>query len=325
MSNVRITDLTAATALADADVFEKVNVGANVSEKITGLQLRNALSPVGEITRLDDFATEFFDGYTVGAISSFTGGQGWGSNGVGSNASIIAATMADGRAEQRLALNNGVYGRRMPWGALWNRIKFTLALRINNNVNFANTEGFIGVCSGTANMVNSAGCLNFAGLRWGDGTGTSTFTAGTKINFFDVPTFRAVTKRAAIITDRGGLSSGHSISADGGYLSFVCGEISRPVFANDASAVNYSVAEASCNITTVQFSHTKDIARVVTQGDVTSNLANSGSDAAIVGATGVTAAPFSFDQSTGVLDTINLYWPQAFNLEIAALAIRKIH
>lgn len=321
MPNFKISDL-APGVLADANVFEQ-DTGAPPSQKITAAQLKAYVLP-SEASGFDDFATEFFDGYSVGAISAFTGGAGWTANGVGSGASIISATMADGRTQNRLALNNGSYGRKMPWGAFWNRIKLVLAVRINSGVTFANTNGFIGVCSGTAQMVDSATCLNFTGIRWGDGTGTSTFTAGTKINFFDVPTFRALTKRAAVITDKGGLSSGHSLSADGGYLSFICMEISRPVFANDASSINYSVAEASCNTTTVQFSHTKDQARGICQGDVTSSLANAGSDVAIIGASGVTATPFAFDQSTGVLDTINLYWPQAFNLEIAALALRKV-
>lgn len=325
MSNVRITDLPIGTSIADINAFEQVNAALNRSEQVPGSLLRSTFAPVGEITLQDDFATEFFDGYTVGAISSFTGGQGWINNGVGTNASIIASTMADGRAQQRMALNNGSYGRKMPWAGLWNRIKVVLAVRINNGANFLNTEGYIGVCSGTTNMANSATCANFVGMRWGDGTGTSTFTAGTKISVFDVPTFRAVTRRVNTTTDRGSLSSGHTISSDGGYLSFVCLEMSRLVFANDAASVNYSVAECSSNLTTAQFSHTKHIASVACYGDVTSNLASSGSDTAIIGSSGVTAAPFAFDQSTGALDTINLYWPQAFNLEIAAIAVRKVH
>jgi hypothetical protein len=323
MANKKISDLTLATSILDTDMFERATALAT-SGRVTALQFKNYVVP-GELSLQDDAAVEFFDGYSVGAIASFTQGLGWANNGVSvGGASIIATAGADGRAQQRLALNNGSYGRRMPWGDKWNRIKVVLMLRIDNAANFANTNGYIGVCSGTAAMVDSAVCANFVGTRWGDGTGTSTFTAGTKISFFDTPTFRAVSRRVNTTTDRGGLGSGHTISADAGYISMVIQEISRPVFANDAASVNYSVGEAETNQTTVQFSKTKNIASRIAFGDITSTLAASGSDS-VMGANGVTAVPFAFDQSTGALDTINLYWPQAFNLEIAALCVRKIN
>jgi len=325
MANIKITALPATAALNDSDVIEKVTLpgSTDVSEKSTLLQLKNYVV-LPEQSAFDDFATEFFDSYAIGAITAPSLGSGWTQAGVASGASIISSTMADGRTHQRLALNNGSYGRKMPWGALWNRVKIVVAVRINSGVTLNNINGYIGVCSGTAAMVDSAVCANFVGVRWGDGTGSATFTAGTKINFFGLPNFRATTKRAAVISDKGGLSSGHSVSADGGYLSFIIVEMSRPVFANDAASVNYSVGESSCDTTTVQFSHTKDEGRVLCQGDLATTLANSASDNAIVGAAGVTAAPFAFDQSTGALDTVNLFWAQASNLEIAALAIRKV-
>jgi hypothetical protein len=318
MAKFKISDLTTVSALTDAHLLEVCVPGT--SNKATIIQLRNQFAAVR-----GDLALEDWNFYTLGAITTFNGGVGWGTDGVGSGATIISATAADGRTQNRLALNNGVYGRRMPWGPFWNRVKIVLGLRINRASNFTNTNGYIGICSGTANMVNVATCANFVGVRWGDGTGTSTFTAGTKINSFNVPNFRATTVRTGpVITDRGALSSGHFISANQGYVSLIIVEMSRPVFANDASSVNYSVAEASHNSTTVEFSHDKGQARVLSQCDVTPNLANSGTDSAIIGVAGVTAAPFAFDQSVGVLDTVNIYWPQAFDLEIAALAMAKI-
>lgn len=271
-------------------------------------------------------ALDYFDDESVGALASLTHGLGWGSNnGVVSGASIVNATMADGRIHKRLSLNNGYIGRKMPWGAFWNRIVVVLAVRINGGVNISNTNGYIGVCTGTTNMVDSANTTNFAGIRWGDGTGTSTFTTGGKINYFDVPTFRGATRRVNTTTDRGGLSSGHAISADQGYLSHIAMEISRPVFATDATGVNYSIAEASTNNVIVMFSHEKDIVRAMLQWvELTTTLLGGGYISSTAGASGVTATPFSFDQSTGVLDTINIYWPQTSPLEIAALGVRKI-
>lgn len=321
MANKKIIDLPAGAAVLGTTLFEGSAAGL-LSERFTGDQLRFYAAG---FTDKDDFVYETFSDYAVGAISVFDKGSGWANNGVGTNASIISATGADGRTQNRLALNNGSYGRRMPWGAFWNRIKICTVWRINNGSTFLNTNGYVGICSGTTNMVDSATTTNFAGVRWGDGTGTSTFTAGTKISFFDVPTFRAATRRVNTTTDRGGLSSGHTVSADQGYLSTSIIELSRPVFANDASSVNYSIAEASGNQTSVQFSHSKNLALFMAGSDITAgNLANSNSDTAVSIVAGITAAPFAFDQSTGALDTINFYWPQAFNLEIAAFAIRKI-
>src|SRR5262245_13262206 len=61
------------------------------------------------------FAFDYFDDYSVGALSQLNLGYGWGSNiGVVSGASIISATMADGRTHKRLSLNNGYIGRKMP-------------------------------------------------------------------------------------------------------------------------------------------------------------------------------------------------------------------
>lgn len=328
MADKKIPDLVAASTVNDTDVLELCQPGV-VSQKVTALQLQtyvNSAFPL-EFSAFDDGAVEYFDDYALGAITTFDKGQGWGANGVGTGCTIVNKTMADGRTQNRLSMNAGTYGRLMPWGALWNRIKICLVLRINHGVTFANTNGYIGVCTGTTNMSDSATTTNFAGIRWGDGTGTSTFTAGLLINYFDVPTFRAVTRRVNTTTDRGGLSSGHAISANEGYLSAVLMEMSRPVFANDAASVNYSIAQCGTISTgdTQAFSRTKEVARRVALGSVTTTLATDPNDTLLVGSAGVTATPFAFDQSTGVLNTINFYWPQALPLEIAGFALRKVY
>ncbi len=310
---------TAAGAVSVWDVVsgQWISITAGSSSSTTPGEIGTGAEP--------GYASDYFDSYTVGAVSALSGGYGWGSNNaVVTGGNIILATMADGRTHNRLALNNSSFGRKMPWGAFWNRIQIAISCRINSGVTFANTNGYIGVCSGTSAMVDSAVTANFVGVRWGDGTGTSTFTAGTKISFFDVPTFRAVSRRVNTTTDRGGLSSGHTISANQGYLSTVIVDISRPVFALDADSINYSVAEASTNQTIVQFSHEKDcVEHLLKSADYSLTLLSANA-VSLFGASGVTATPFAFDQSAGVLDTINLYWPQAFNLEIASLAVRKI-
>ncbi len=325
MPNFKIPDLAAATTVADTDVLELCNPGL-LSQKVTALQLQTYVGNAypGILGGTDDAAIEFFDDYALGAITTFDQGFGWGANGVGSGATIVNKTMADGRTQNRLSLNAGYYGRRMPWGAFWNRIKLVLAVRLNHGVTFANADGYFGVCTGTTNMVNSATTTNFTGIRFTDGTGSATFSTGTKANYFTMGNFRACQRRVNTTTDQGALSSGHVISATEGYLGHIIVEISRPVFALDSTSINYSVAEASPNATSIQFSRTKQVTSRMALCDITGVLCNSDTDTTITNQAGVTCTPFAFDQSTGVLDTINFYWVNAIPFEIAGFVLRKV-
>lgn len=312
---------TAAGVLSVWDVISGQWVSAGAAS--SGV---SAASFPGILSGVDDVAIEAFDDYSVGAITSFTGGSGWGANGVAaSGCSIVSRTMVDGRTHNRLAISNGSYGRRMPWGAFWNRLKVVMLVRINSGVDIPTADGYFGVCSGTTNMADSATCTNYVGLRVFDGSIAATFATGTKANSIQVNGFRAASRRVALTTDRGGLSSGHVVSASEGYLSVIVFEISRPVFALDSTSVNYSVAECSCNLTSVEFSRTKEACyRTITDGAVNASLCNGVEDLTQTQQSGVTCTPFAFDQSTGVFDTINFNWQETAPFEIAAFAVRKL-
>ncbi len=318
---------TAAGALAVWDVISGTWVTVTSATVVPDPLAVHAASYPGVLSGVDDVALETFDDYAAGAITSFTGGSGWGANGVGNaGCSIVSRTMADGRIHNRLSLAVGSYARAMPWGAFWNRIKIVLMLRINGTATHA-ADGFWGIASGQTNMVDSATCSNWIGVRVADGTGNATAAAGTKNpTLFNMGGFRCQTKRVNSYTDHGGMSSGHYISGGAGYLSPLIWEISRPVFATDATGVNYSVGETSINATSAEFSRTKEaMFRILTDGPINNSLGNSAEDLTETQQSAVTATPFSFDQSTGVLDTINFYWPQLANpLEIAAFGVRKI-
>lgn len=272
---------------------------------------------------LDNTVVEFFDDYSLGAISTFDRGLGFLADGVGTGCTIANKTQADGRTHQRLVLSNGQYGRPLPWGKFWNRMKIFILWRLDHNASFT-SDGYIGVCNGTTNMVASATTNNFIGIRWGDGLSTSTFTAGTKINYFDTGVgYRFHSRRGTTSTSIGAGGSGHTISADEGHLSGILYEVSRPVFLNDSSSVTYTHKEVSPPSTFVEFSRGKDLVRKVLNSFSTSIVSMSEAETATVGTAGNGTG--AFDQSTGGLDTVNVSWPFATGLEIAAIGITKLH
>lgn len=297
--------------------------------KITAKNLKAQVVPTAvavpsEDSIQDGQVMEIFDDYAVGAISTFNKGTGWLNDGVGSGCSIVNRTHVDGRTQNRLQLSAGQYGRKLPWRDKWHRLKIILLWRLNHGVTINPVDGYVGVCSGTTNMVASATTDNFTGLRWGDGASALTFTAGTKINYFSMGvSFRFHTRRGTTSTSVGAGGSGHTLSADEGYLSPIIFEVGRPVFATNASSVLYSVKELSPSNLQVEFSRSKDLIKGLLSSHAQSLASQSELEAAAVGQLGSTSG--SFDQSTGALDTVNFSWPHAPGLEIAALGVRKVY
>jgi hypothetical protein len=281
---------------------------------------------ITEIAQSKGMAIEHFDDYAVGTISVADKGWGWVDNGVISGGNIGTQTHIDGRPEQRLQLNGSgaQYGRRMPWGGKWNRIKIAIVWRINGGVTFANADGYVGVCSGTTNMVASATTNNFIGARTGDGASNATFGTGTSADNFDIiGGYRFYSRRATTSTFVAVGGSGHHISATEGYLSAFVYEVERPVFATDATSVTYTHKEVSPVVGLIEFSRSKDAVKFLLNDIPGIITAASNADAGIAGsqATGSGA----FDQSTGVLDTLNISWPMFDGLQIAALGVRKFY
>jgi len=279
---------------------------------------------ITEVVQSRAQVSEYFEDYSPGIISTFDRGWGWADNGTSPGTpSIVTRTHTDGRSEQRLNLGQlDQYGRKMPWGAKWNRLKIVLLLRINAVANITTVNGYFGVCNGTANMVTSATTNNFIGLRTGDGTGTGTFTAGTTSSYFNMPTFRFVSRRGTTTTDIAAGGSGHSITASEGFLTPLVYEVSRPVFAG-AGSVTYSHKEVSCGASVVEFSQAKSAVNFLLDDVAATTTGLSQADSALIGTSGsITGA---FDESTGVLDTVNFSWSEFDAIEIAAFGVRKVY
>lgn len=277
-----------------------------------------------EDTTQDGQVIEMFDDYDLGAISSFTKGTGWLNNGVGSGCSIVSRTQADGRIHKRLSISAGQYGRTLPWGKYWNRLKIVLLWRLNHTATINPVDGYVGVCNGTTNMVASATTNNFIGIRWADGASQLLFAAGTLINYFNMSaSFVFHTRRGTTSSLIAGGGSGHSVSATEGYLSPIIFEVSRPPAATDASSILYSVKEASPPSSLVESSRPKDLIKGLLASSAGTVVSLSELETAVIGNGGNSSV--SFDQSTGGFDTVNFSWPHASGLEIAALGVRKVH
>lgn len=282
---------------------------------------------ITEISQSKGLAVEYFDDYSVGSIDVFDQGWGWENDGVGDGSgtcAIVSQTHADGRAEQRLQIAGGQYARRMPWGALWNRIRIVVLWRVNALATINPVNGYIGVCSGTTNMVASASTDNFIGVRWGTGADSLTFAAGTKADRFNMTTaFRFYSRRGTTSTAIASGGSGHHVSASEGYLSAFMYEVERPVFATNGTSVTYTHKEVSPASGLIEFSRSKDSVKAILSDLALSLASVSNSESVIAGSLG--GGSGSFDQSTGVLDTVNISWPQFDGLQIAALAVQKVY
>jgi len=269
---------------------------------------------------------EFFDDYSAGAISTFNRGLGFANDGVGSGCSIVSRTMVSGQVQNRLSITAGQYGRKLPWGNDWGRIQIAMLLRINRASTFTGGASFFGICSGTTNMVASGTTDNFIGVKTGENANDFTFTAGTRMNYFDHnPTFRFVSRRGVTTTDRtgGAGSAGRGIASDEGYLSLHFLEIGRPVYANSASSITYSFGRLLSSQTgQVEMSLAKTVLMDALHQETLSTVGGGSMISGICGGANNTVS-YSFDESTGELDTFNVSWVEAFGLEIAALGIRK--
>lgn len=297
--------------------------GADLTTQLTG----SGTSIPGEDQIRDGWAVEFFEQYSVGNNPTLDQGIGWDGNGAGSGLSIASKSIYTGKSENRLVIANGQYGRKLFFGDSWNRIQIGLMFRINGLASFS-ADGYVGLCSGTTNMAASAVTDNFIGIKWATGVNSWVFTNGTKVNYYNQAlSTRFSTRRAAGTTDQGGGSGsdGRSFSAIEGYRSMFFLEISRPVFATDASSVTYNLGMRSTNTTQVEMSLSKRTFVDVMLDGVASSLAAMVTGSVVMSASAVTNS-FSFDQSVGKLDTLNVTWPNASEtMEITALAVRKVY
>jgi hypothetical protein len=172
-------------------------------------------------------------------------------------------------------------------------------------------------------MVGSATTDNFIGLRWGDGASSLTFSNGTVMDKFNMTVaFRFYTRRVTTSTLIAAGGSGHFVSATEGFYSGISYEISRPVFATNATSVLYSHKEVTPDTTTVEFSRSKDAMNQLIWDDSASGTTKTAAEDAILGTAGTTTG--NFDQSTGILDTLNISWPMFDGLQLVAIGVRKV-
>lgn len=325
------------------------SVGAGPTSKVTVQQLKSSIGtgpqgpagatgatgatgPAGSIApgfdSVDGFAIDTFEEYSLGTITSLNKGSGWASAaGVADGGSaIVARTALDGREYKALAILNGQMGRKFGWGANWNRIQIFCAITLGNSVTFQG-DGYIGICSGTTNMVASGTTDNFLGLRWENTTPNNfNYNAGTKSAYYNlVTTPRFSTRRGVTTTDHTSGAGGttRTIAATQGYLTYYFLEISRPLFATAATSVSYSQGFMFDVTNNVEFSKSKSTLFNLALGEVAGTVGNQTSLAAAIGATPTTHV-YNFDESTGVFDAINISWPFAHTFEIAALIVRKV-
>ncbi len=327
MPNVKITDLPAASGVNDEDVFEKVTLpgSTNASQKATVLQLKNIILPAS-VSMADGLCSDSFENYPLGAIASLDQGSGWGASGVVSGGTIVSRTTPQGTSQKSLSIIAGQLGRKFGWGDSWNRIQIFVAWRINHAATFT-SDGYFGVCSGTTNMVASATTDNFIGMKWEDTLpGGSVYTAGTKAPYFrHTSGFYHASRRGVVTTNIAYGYTAGATTAEAGYYSFAHYDISRAVFANDAASVAYNKGWITEQTDMVETAKTKSGLLAFLTADVSLNVAASLSFAGVTApSSGLTSNSGNFDQSTGKLDTLNISWPHAHGLEIAALAVRKV-
>lgn len=279
-----------------------------------------------EFDTTDDQALDYFDDYAVGSIATLDEGFGWENDGVVTGGTIVSRTNQDGRTFKALSLLNGQLGRRMPWGGKWNKLRILVGWRINASATFTtvNTQ-FVGVCSGTTNMVSSATTDNAIGWRWGSASGENiTFTAGTRVSYFNMGTaFRFISRRGTTNTLIASGGSGHAIPAVEGYIGVALLRINRPVFATNASSVTYTLLEGSTQASGIELYRPKNSIRHMLSHDSGNTSVSQQDQEAGVMLSGSTTV--SFDQSTGELDTVNITWPETVNpLELCCFGVRKL-
>jgi hypothetical protein len=282
----------------------------------------------------DGWCLEFFDDYAAGALATPNKGVGWSGDGQITNGTIVSRTIANSKTENRLELNNGEYIRKFYFGSEWHRIQIAILWRFTGSGNFT-ADGAIGLCN-SANFrgFNSANCDNFIGVFYDPASPTTwTDTAETALNsYLQSVSTRWATRRVNTTTDQGGGSGsdGRRHSRTEAYRSLLLLEFSRPVAATTATAVTYANAMRSTNVDRINFSASKHEILDLLNAEATSTVGSQTAWATITGATTAPAATntnsFSFDESTGVFDAVNINWNDTSHLmEIAAIGIRKVY
>lgn len=276
----------------------------------------------------DTLAWDSIEEYSAGAISTLDKGFNWGPTGSVTGGTVRSRTTFQGTAQNRLAIASGQLLRTLPWADKWQRIIIAVMLRINHGSTFTSDLAF-GLCSGTAAPYHTSNATtNFIGLVRSGSANDFTATAGTRFNYFAAsPSLRFATRRSTTTTDRGSGtgSPGQAWLSSEGNLSILMIDIVRPVFATDSTAINYSPAYQNMTATNAQFYMAKSLMWDCLSNPLSTAAGTHTPVNILTASSSCTATPFSFDQSTGALDTLNIWWNHAHELEIAAYGVRKVY
>jgi len=304
--------------------------GASGAPGPTGATGAQGADSSDEWVHPDGFSVDLFEEYPQGAIVAPNGGFGWDTAGVVSGGTIVQRNIANGRTEKRLSLNNGEFARKLYIGSDWHRLRIALLLRVNGATTFT-ANGFIGLCSGTANPFGG-NTDNAIGAYFDPASvGSWVFTNGVTKDFFaqSVST-RFVTKRgvgAPVDHGVGAGSDGRRFASTEALRTMFFLEVARPVFATSATSVAYSWGMRSTNATNAEFSLSKrSLFDVALDSANNSGLAQDDTIVTVTGSGSTTvAASFNDDESTGAFDTLNIRWDGTHPLEICGMAVHKIY
>lgn len=259
-----------------------------------------------EVSLNDSIAVSYFGDEPLGSISSFVGGRGFDGAGRATGAEIVTRTRIGMSTEKRLQLINGQLGRKFAWGANWNRMIMSIALRADAVASFTGNYYF-GICSGTAAMPGDGVTTNFVGLD-GSQVGVVNWNRvlGTKFNHY--------TNDAGLMVSRNGVSTTIR-SSNGIGLRIAENENNTLVFQviltrNTTSSV-YAVTDTKCSVGTAEFQ----------SGKQTTQFTTLRSDPPPQGllADSNTSGAFTMDEVPGVLDSFYFGWISATPVEVAAI------
>lgn len=289
-----------------------------------------ATGPAGgsEVVGSDGASMDLFESYSDGAISTFSDGIGWGDSGKGTNTTIVPLTHENGATHRALRLSSagGEFARGLYVGEDWMGLDIFFTYRLNGaaaNLNSAGNTYFFGVCSGLTNTLASGTCDNFLGL--GNIDQDFTYTAGTRWNrYTGVYAFRAYSKRGVTITDQGGGSgsTGREFAQSEGHVTCVKLTIVQPLVASRSTARNFSMYS---NGTASTYNEWPIPTRVAHSSNLWQReIAASSKNAEWTGGATQTWT-VSFDESTGVFDTVVFYWANTDggSLDIYGVSVRK--
>jgi hypothetical protein len=270
-----------------------------------------------ESTFTDTEDMECFGSYAAGA-TVFDKGIGWNGYWVTTNTTARECTLLDGRKVIRAEIANGEMGRVMSWGNSWNTLRITLLLRVNSNAANFDTEWAIGLCSGTTHMFSSASCVTFLGI-YGPATSTFTLGAGTNCDYYEHEASHCATKVGATVTDYGanaGATGRRWMAEEHGqnlvHVLYTRGNWATPVAGS--VSIDYNTPGGGWE----QYRGTKgwnNVRMAVRRWNMPT----------LYGDTSEGNAGCPLDDTTGVLDTFSIYWPDATHpLQVAAVDIYKL-